>query len=83
MTFKLFNFSLSIFVSLSLFSLSRSVSLKAKISEKKTIFFASKRKKIGRFSIIFALSENERRTLVKTGANCACSIPAHIAELAA
>ncbi len=30
---------------------------------KKTIFFASKRKKIGLFSLIFALSENERRTL--------------------
>ncbi len=66
MTFKLFNFSLSIFVSLSLFSLFWSISLKAKISRKKTIFFASKQKKIGLFSLIFALSENERRTLSKT-----------------
>ena len=44
MTFKLFNFSLSIFVSLSLFSLSWSVSLEAKISEK-NLFFRFKAKK--------------------------------------
>ncbi len=45
MTFKLFNFSLSIFVSLSLFSLSWSVSLKAKISEK-THFFSRKKNRL-------------------------------------
>ena len=64
MTFKLFNFSLSIFVSLSLFSLSWSVSLKAKISEKKHFFSLQSEKKIDLFSLIFALSENERRTLL-------------------
>ncbi len=57
MTFKLFNFSLSIFVLLSLFSLSWSVSLKAKISEKMH-FFASKRKKI---RLIFAFFRFKRK----------------------
>ncbi len=59
MTFKLFNFWLSIFVSLSLFSLSWSVSLKAKKSEKTHYFSLQSEKKIGLFSLIFALSENE------------------------
>ncbi len=63
MTFKLFSFLRSIFVSLELFSLSWSVSLKAKISEKKHFFSLRSEKKIGVFSLIFALSENERRTL--------------------
>ncbi len=47
MTFKLFNFSLSIFVSLSLFSLSWSVSLKAKISEKNFRLFSLQAKMSG------------------------------------
>ncbi len=72
MTFKLFNFSLSIFVSLSLFSLSWSFSHKAKISEKKHFFSLRSEKKIGVFSLIFALSENERRTLVLPSP-CGCS----------